>query len=1037
MYKTFELFFKALYVIAFWTLIGYVLETRKIGTSFTDVALTTIMGWCVFLTVGCIFLLYITSSHAKHKAAVKNKITHEVVEDGMTFTVGGHSKFDPVLPKTYQVESSVIRKYNENNPIQNNINKALMDSVTAVKELIIQEENTPHLSENEIFDKNEGRGEDVYGTEVSAVLKINQPVESLDNENVKEFVKQSDEDIANEANKGYVAPSELSDSDSSRAIDKGIMFYQTQFNALYSYIINHHLYELAEGVRKGKIVIVSQEPDNPQDEIYRGKKIYTREAFQAKEITLKAEAASLRAQIDETLEKVLTHIPKFKYRGIETTTPNIKPRKEYDFSNYQLLIFTALFPFASWLQIRSNRGLNILDPKIAEHLTEEEKKKLDKSELGLSLRDKRVLFNARRMYDIYVHRDRDLAESGVSSYNMPFTIGPDGKKYNTLDEAVALCEFFRQAMTIKAIKAKPKLQKKKTANSQYSDSDLIGLISKLFHEKNRFNTQNSDSRIGIIKNDMIYIDYDSFVPKFNGIFAQRFPHLANNNEFTNAQYALYKKLTGMGLLAMRKRKDTELIESYEFYDKGELFSIYWDFGKGGQGITIENTLIIHAAQMFKDLVPMNQESNGIPRIMGVSQDRAIPHSPYSKQIQSLIEQAQIEKARTKAVQQEIIKANEESTKTLDDTLNDINALVGADTDTLVADLPSTSVAAAPAKAEPSQAPSDNLTAKGQGELSTDQIKTELNVDDDEAERLKASAMDVLKVYGANKTDFDIASRKLEKSLQRSAEYYLDRNVQVLQMRIAPEHEEIEVIKSSPDHKGRKYNFAVHENKNNIYLLKYSRSTVNEYAKTIDLTIIKLLTVARSQNYIDDTFEYSKDSKHLLISNKNIGRIFNVYEQMAIFQKKGESNLWKSVKSDFKSTGKNKKNQYDQLSIIECIEFKESMEEAVYKKMEMDMWDADKAKDLFKKMYTRLQNMEQDLPRLKISFDKDTQHYIIPKGMLGKLNRIGLEVNSFLAYVEQYKGSGDLKPELTKYSNNLFAFESDGTTQVNFLMIEGL
>src|SRR5690606_28393752 len=114
-----------------------------------------------------------------------------------------------------------------------------------------------------------------------------------------------------------------------------------------------------------------------------------------------------------------------------------------------------------------------------------------------------------------------------------------------LDEAVALCEFFRQAMTIKAIKAKPKPQKKKTANSQYSDSDLIGLISRLFHEKNRFNTQNSDSRIGIIKNDMVYIDYDSFVPKFNGIFAQRFPHLANNNEFTNAQYALYKKLTGM------------------------------------------------------------------------------------------------------------------------------------------------------------------------------------------------------------------------------------------------------------------------------------------------------------------------------------------------------------------------------------------------------------------------------------------------------------------------------------------------------------
>lgn len=1034
MYKTFELFFKALYVIAFWTIIGYVLETRKIGTSFTDVALTTVMGWCVFLAIGCIFLLYITSSHAKHKAAVKNKITHEVVEDGMSFTVGGHSKFDPILPKSYHISSEVIEKYNLNNPIQQNINQALMESVSAVKELIIQEENKPQLSENEIFDKNEGNGEEVYGKDANPILTINTPVDSLSNENLKEFVKQSDEDIKNEANKGYVAPTALSDADSSRAINKGILFYKTQFDALYSFIINHEKYELDEGVRKGKIIIVNKEPDNPQDDIYRGKKVYTRDEFQAKEIKIKAESESTRIKIDETLEKVLNNISKFKYRGIETTTPQIKPSKDYDFSNYQLLIFTALFPFTSWLQIRSNRALNILDPKVAEHLTDEEIKKLDKSELGLSLRDKRILFNARRMYDIYLHRDRELAESGVSSYNMPFTIGEDGKKCNTLDESVALCEFLRQALTIKAVKAKPKPQKKKASHSQYGDSDLIGIASKLFHEKNRFNTQNSDTRIGIIKNDMVYIDYDSFVPKFNGLFAQRFPHLANNNEFTNAQFALYKKLNGMGLLAMRKRKDSEHLESYDFYDKGELFSIYWDFGKGGTGITIENTLIIHAAQMFKDLVPMNVESNGVPRIMGISQDRAIPHSPYSKQIQNLIEQAQLEKSRTKVVQQEILKQNEASNKSLDDSLNEINALVGQDIVTV--DSPIATASNSNTKVNLNKPQVEENKPQKSSSLSTDQIKADLNVDDEEAERIKATALDVLKVYGANKADFDIASRKLEKSPQKDAELYLDKNVQVLQMRISQEHEDIEVVKSNEEHKGRKYNFAVHENKKQIFLLKYSRSTVNEYAKTIDLTIIKLLTLARSQNYIDDTFEYTKESKHLLISNKNIGRIFNVFEQMAIFQKKGESNLWKSVKSDFKNA-KSKNNQYDQLSVIECIEFKESLEEAVYKKLEIDMWDAEKARDLFIKVNQKLLSMEQDLPRLKISYDKDSQHYIIPKGMLGKLNRLGLEVNSFLTYVEQFKASGELKPELNKFSNNLFAFESDGTAKVNFLMIEGL
>lgn len=1033
MYKTFELFFKALYVIFFWTIIGYVLETRKIGASFTDVALTTIMGWCVFLAIACLFLLYITSSHSKHKASVKNDITHEVLEDGMSFTVGGHSKFDPVLPKQYQLIPDAVEKYNIDKPIQHNINKAIMESVTAVKELIILEENTPHLSENEIFDKNEGTGEDTYGKNVSQILSINGSVTSLDNANLKDFVTQSNEDIANEANKGYIAPTAILESDSSRAIDKGILFYEPQFNAFYSYIINHKIFELNEGVRNGNIIIVSKEPDNPQDEMYRGKKVYTREQFQAKEIKIKAESAALRSQIDETIDKVLNNTHKFKYRGIETISPQIKPRKDYDFSKYQLLIFTALFPFTSWLQIRSNRSLNILDPKIAVHLTDEEIRKLDKSELGLSLRDKRILFNARRMYDIYINRDREVAEKGISSYNMPFTIGEDGKKYNTLDEAVALCEFLRQILTVEAVKAKPKAQKKKPNNSPYGESDLIGLVSKLFHEKNRFNTQSSDTRIGIIKNDMLYIDFDSFVPKFNGVFSQRFPHLANNNEFTKAQYALYKKLASMGLLAMRKRKDSEHIESYDFFDKGELFSIYWDFGKGGNGITIENTLIIHAAQMFKDLMPMNQESSGSPRIMGISQDRAIPHSPYSKQIQSLIEQSQIEKSRVKVVQQESVKQNKSSSKNIDDSLNEINALVEVVTDPIDVVTSDTGATTTVVQNEPKKI---NPTPSSKN-LTTNQIKNDLNVSKEEAERLKASALDVLKVYGANKADFDITSRRLEKNLHKDAESYLDKNVQVLQMRISPEHENIEVVKSNVDYKGRKYNFAVHENKKEIFLLKYSRSTVNEYAKSIDLTIIKLLTLARSQNYIDENFEYSKESKHLLISNKNIGRIFNVYEQMAVFQKKGKSNLWKSVKSDFKNSNKSKGNQYDQLSVIECIEFKESLEEGIYKKMEFDMWDANKARELFIKVNKKLHDMKQDLPRLKISYDQNSEHFVIPKGMLGKLNRLGMEVNSFLAYVEQNKATGELKPELAKFSNNLFAFESDGISKVNFIMLEGL
>lgn len=1033
MYKTFELFQKAIYIIAFWSLVGFVLETRKIGTSFVDVTLSTIMGWCVFLTIICLFLLFVTSSHAKHKAEKKRKITHEVVEDGMTFTVGGHTKFDPVLPESYMIESQTLINYKDNQN-EENINKALLQSVSAVKELLMQEENKKPISENELFDRNEGDGKEIYGEEAKPNLQFGS-VNDSDPTQIGDFVKQSDEDIAKEANKGYVAPQQISDTDNSRAIDKGILYYETQFNALYSYVVNHKQFELAEGIRKGKIIIVNQQPDNPQDELYRGKKILTKEEHQAKVIKLKAEAAALRAQIDETLEKVLDTIPKFKYTGIETTTPIIKAKKQYDFSKYQLLIFTALFPYASWMLIRSNRALNILDPKIAKHLSPEELKKLDKSELGLSLRDKRILFNARRMYDIYLHRDKELAESGMSSYNMPFTYDEKGNKVNTLEEAVALCEFLRKALTVKAVKIKPKNTAKKQRNAQYNDGDLIGIMSRLFHEKNRFNTQNADTRIGIIKNDLLYIDYDSFAPKFNGLFGQRFPHLANNNEYTNAQYALYKKLAAMGLLAMRKRKESELVETYEFFDKGELFSIYWDFGKGSNGVTVENTLIIHAAQMFKDLVPMNQESSAVPRIMGVSQGRAIPHSPYSKQIQSLIEQDEKEKKRAKAIQEEIIKQNTDQIKPdVNTSLNELNSLTGDNTTEVIAVEGTTTVV--PATIEADSKPQANIeadTSKKSESKATDQPSSE-----DEEQKIMEDAEKVLRLFKANKTDHQIASKLLKKSVVKNAEVFLDKTVQVLRLRIAPSHEDIEVMKSNELHHGRRYNFAVHERKQDICLIKYSRGTVNEYAKTIDLTILKLLAVSRSKHYIaDDTFTYSKDSNHLIITSNNIGRIFNVYEQMAIFQKQGESKLWKSVKGDFKTNGKDKNEQYDQIQVIECVEFSESSEESIYRKMEADLWDEQKATELFKKLDEKLNSMRNQLARLQITYNRDTNHYVIPKGMLGKLNRLGIEVNSFLAYIDQFKSQGELKAELTKFSNALFAFESDGITKVNFMMIEGL
>jgi hypothetical protein len=103
-----------------------------------------------------------------------------------------------------------------------------------------------------------------------------------------------------------------------------------------------------------------------------------------------------------------------------------------------LIIFTALFPYIDWLSLRSSAALNALDPELKKSLSSVELKKLDNSELGLSLRDKRVLWNARRMYDIYVNRDKDVAAHGKSVFNMPVSFDQNGKMYNPLEETVAL-----------------------------------------------------------------------------------------------------------------------------------------------------------------------------------------------------------------------------------------------------------------------------------------------------------------------------------------------------------------------------------------------------------------------------------------------------------------------------------------------------------------------------------------------------------------------------------------------------------------------
>jgi preprotein translocase subunit YajC len=147
MYKTFELLQKAIYIICFWSLVFYILEIRKYDVSALGIAIETLIGWLIFLTIIVLFVMFVSSSHRQTKDTTKEKITKNVVEDGMVFTVGGHTKILPVLPEAYLIESEILNKYEEDNPSIESSKKSLssLQAVCLRKYWIIQMRPQSHF----------------------------------------------------------------------------------------------------------------------------------------------------------------------------------------------------------------------------------------------------------------------------------------------------------------------------------------------------------------------------------------------------------------------------------------------------------------------------------------------------------------------------------------------------------------------------------------------------------------------------------------------------------------------------------------------------------------------------------------------------------------------------------------------------------------------------------------------------------------------------------------------------------------------------
>lgn len=994
MYKTFELFKKSIYIIVFWSIIFYVLEIRQHSSGFLSIATETAIGWVVFLTIIFLFATFVASSHRQTKNQTKDKITKNVIEDGMMFTVGGHTQIIPVIPEAFFVESEILNKYEEDNPnIENTKREFIQSTGRKIKDILeMPDTTTIHLSEEKLFKANEG-GSEIYGDE-----------EQRSTSNIT--TNQSSEEINKEANSNFQAISgQYTDDHESRRIDKGILAYKYQFNLMFSHILNYELFDL-------------------QDKIRKGSEKYSKKELIEKKLKLKQKSDLIQAEIEQSLIKVLETLPKFEYKGIVTTTPEIKNRRDLNLQDYQLIIFTTLFPHIDWITLRSCAALNALDPEVKKNLTSAELMKLDQSELGLSLRDKRILWNARRMYEIYVNRDRDVIAHGKSVFNMPVSFDSNGAMFNPLEETVALCEVLRASQTIRQIKTRKPKQTPKAPI--YTDNDIIRLVYTIFSENNRFNTSNAFDRIGVIKSEMIYVDFDAFYPKFNGRFKEKYPHLANHLEYQKAFKVFYDKAKSMGLLAMRIRDENSdnVVETFSHKTDGELLNVFWEFKEKTNTLTIPNTLILHASQMFKDLLSGHQDYNANAKILGVSTTKAIPLSDYAEKIKPLIEAAEREKRRVKDIMESaknITHAPASKTHSnIVDGMNQALAEQQSSTETSIDfeeqnnDLPATPKVEEFIEPSPTPKP---VTATNQAKTEPDPLDGLSDMDSELLNNILAFSL------SATTKDLGVSNNQLEGKTDEDAEdafKYINREVQVVSLRLAD-------TKQRASNGGHRY--AINEfHKKHLQLIQCSRDAINDAALNLDFTILKVLDAAKANNYNEKNISHTTASRNILIKKTKIFALFNVIEQMALYQKKGNGSFWSIRQENCKASKSDE--QFNQISVIECLTIDQSKEEAIYQSLRETMWNKEKAQVLFDEITVRLNDLDINTKKKhQILKDPASELYLIPKQHLGLLKRTSVNVNSFLAYCEQFKD--ELPPELEPYAKNLSAIICEGKPTIKF------
>ena len=1036
MIKPFELFQKVLMVLAFWSVILLVIHLKDFSGSwklmlldyFTDLMIVTLLV-CAISTI--FFFLY-----RQDEKKIRGRFKPENV-DGFDINIGNYLRQTPLILHPEPCEAlnkvheffipmeALVRKESKKTKSEDEINKEVLASQE-------KEQNAKALGDDDQIVALEDKIK-TLSTQISEAIEAKRKLD----ENETADKKLSEEKLA-ELNAKKLSQEEIED------VQAIIKSHRKEITTLQKQTSEDGTMAYAN---VEKIDTKSLDTDSaPQSSVQYKGLLYYRDIFEQlwNQIpnTPDSEGNIPRYKCQEYLTRILESVPEFKYEGITSTTPKIKKLDSFniEMKNYQLTIFTALFPYLKWLQFRENTAM-----------------------LQMELHDKRILLNARNFYEIYKNRDVNLKKGIPSSFTIPLKEYKNKELIVSLDESVALVELARFASAEQIVVVEEPIDKRKDNLNRVTEQDMIKLISDLLLQEDRLNGANRDKRIGMLAGGMLYLNWSDFIMQVKVEYMRSYPQHAK--DLKTMEYAVFDLFRRRDFLGMEIANRENPLEPAKQYMNGQLFKVRWLGGKATDSeITTEGILVVKARRSFKPLNTTQsiKKATGIPQIIGLDEDACVANSEYAKELNDIKKAKRMkekeEKEKAKAVEEankEITQQSADASKT--ESANEVvKSSVSVDSITASLLESAKSVTAEQlaevkddkAKASGNKPKSknsdkgDNDKGSGGAGSKQDPVGQAVDVDEPTETTSTLSTDDNLSLFAeltpvetnVNMDDLgedqapkaNSKKKKTPPPAPKAKKQKVEPNpiadameIQRFDTVIVPDEERGEIVEVREVDSTKTAYFAVNEKTHAVSTIpeltkKQRTQVVRVYFDTLRTNILdneSRLSDKRIEpaNTTETYWEFSREQiiKHIPVSMQfhllKQQKIENLYELRVAQKKEGEADILRekvlNEQTELKAIGR--------IRSLQLVRVYKSPEIAKYAPMQESDWDENRATRLMSQLEQAFFMLRKEQPK-SVEFYKTSSStwsygvYRILSANLGLLGNLAPQLQDFIAYKEQFK-----------------------------------